>query len=709
MAKGNRRNKPVDKKDTKKPQDSRSFWERAISPKDKENKKASDIEERNVDGGEQVAGQAQIDHDITTVRDEKKISVESEQETLDNVGRPIMLQETNHGPENDVDDSARDSKTDNGQDEQSQNSELLTMQQQTETKENKDGLSDSGAMEVRKEFLQGSISFDVDRNDKADYGPTDKRSKTDRNNVEMDKINFDLSKPVYVEIHKGNIFHYYTSGLLMPSSYVKNRAFTDIQTVNGNFLVLSNSSSHSSSDHILLEIDVLQIENQDITVFDNFALLAVPLPVTRIKKIIVQSNDLKSAILNDSLLFNGGFIPEDIIIVREVVIRQQFNFKSLEKKGSEDYQSKIDKYDRILGLLAFLRNYDLLTVDKSKVFRSLSQHFFYAMQVLDEGFGVEIVQKNTISEFYSYLFNENCPPDKSLLKWLFARVQIEENFTDADTLDFGKILKASGEDSPAVKRVLSLLVSNVERKKALKEVEESKQKSALPLYVFAFLRNYGNLNGIEVARRDIASVYSRSFGEYAFAVLGYFYGYKNLRNSEERLSSSNLALSMVKGKQPIKFQLSTRFDYVVIELVYRFVFESLVGITAETIRIREDIEDEKVGKKIPGENFPVFEKLLYGKLYSSISFVDPFEKFIEQISFLPQEIPFSSTFGTFCHKAKIKILPVSITELGDAAYFLDRVFFAKKDLLRYLYDNRDKIDMEEMQLRIQLEKKIVSR
>lgn len=73
MAKGNRRNKSVDKKDTKKPQDSRSFWERAISPKDKENKKASDIEERNVDGGEQVAGQAQIDHDITTVRDEKDI------------------------------------------------------------------------------------------------------------------------------------------------------------------------------------------------------------------------------------------------------------------------------------------------------------------------------------------------------------------------------------------------------------------------------------------------------------------------------------------------------------------------------------------------------------------------------------------------------------------------------------------------------------
>ncbi|UZJ63201.1 hypothetical protein OKW96_11800 [Sphingobacterium sp. KU25419] len=139
----------------------------------------------------------------------------------------------------------------------------------------------------------------------------------------------------------------------------------------------------------------------------------------------------------------------------------------------------------------------------------------------------------------------------------------------------------------------------------MQAIDELKAKSGLPLYIFAFLRNYGNLNSIDVAWRDLSYVYSSSFGEYAFALLGYFYGYKNLRDTDGRLGSSEIASAFVKGKAAVKFQLRTRFDYTVIE----FVFKTGCRQVKDSLKIRENIEDEKLSGISDIKKNPVYEKI----------------------------------------------------------------------------------------------------
>lgn len=525
--------------------------------------------------------------------------------------------------------------------------------------------------------------------------------------VALDIEKFDIDKSVYIEIHSGNIFHYFSSGLVSPSKYVDRRAFPDLQTVNKDYLVLVNTYSHSSTeDHILLEIDLRGISRDSIVLCDNFALLETPIAVSKIKSITVQHSFIKDSIIKDAILFNGGFIPEHLITVGKEVDKQQYDVHIDNTADVANYAGKMDKFDRVLGLLAFLRNYDILISSKTKSYKTLPNHFFYAMQVLDESFGNEIIAKSTISEFYSFLFNDSCPPEKELLKWIFTRVNIDSNFTDDDTLEFGKLMEKVNDDAATIrKKFIGFLSQNLERKKALTLIDEAKSKSQLQLYLFAFLRNYANLNNIEISRRDLESVYSTSFGEYAFAVLGYFYGYKNLNNTDERINLPNVIADLVSTNKPaIKFQLTTKFDYQIFEYVYNFAFGKESENGKSFIRIPDDLVDEKPVLKREIPNYRVFETMIYGKRYLNLAFNDLFSVILEDVLKLPEEIPLISDFGVFCYNARLNIKPIYIMDIHHAGSIYDRACFSRNDLYNYLKENRSSIDVKEIQMRLQLSK-----
>jgi hypothetical protein len=372
---------------------------------------------------------------------------------------------------------------------------------------------------------------------------------------------FDFKKPLYIEIHRGNIFHYFASGLITPSKYISNRAFPDLQSIQNDALLVGNGCSNSESeDLVLLEIQISESEKNAFVVSDNFAFLFQPLPTSRIKNIYVTNESVRSTILSDSLVFDGGYIPENLIKVVLPIKLEKNKYDTSENTVLDklDYTTKVNKFDRTLGLLAFIRNYNLLLSDKTNSYKTLPNHFFYAVQAIDSSFGADIVPNNIISEFYSWLFNDNCPQDKQLLKWLFERLYVFNNFNDSDTKEFESIFNRNSNDlenEKTIRQVFFGLTKNMERKSVLETIESIKSKSALPLYLFSFLRNYANLNSIEIARRDITSVYSPQYGEYAFALLGYFIGYKNLRNSDERISNTNSILKLlgnVPAKPPIK-------------------------------------------------------------------------------------------------------------------------------------------------------------
>jgi len=527
---------------------------------------------------------------------------------------------------------------------------------------------------------------------------------------------FDFKKPLYIEIHRGNIFHYFASGLITPSKYVSNRAFPDLQSIQNDALLVGNSCSNSESeDFVLLEIQISETEKNAFVVKDNFAFLFQPLPTSRIKNIFVKNESVKSTIISDSLVFDGGFIPENLI--RDVFpIKLEKNKYDISENiflDKVDYTSKVNRFDRILGLLAFIRNYNLLLSEKTNSYKTLPNHFFHAIQAIDSTFGVEIIPKNIISEFYSWLFNDNCPQDKQLLKWLFERLYVFNNFSDSDTKEFESIFNRNSNDlenEKTIRQVFFGLTKNMERKGVLETIETMKSKSALPLYLFSFLRNYANLNSIEIARRDITTVYSPQFGEYAFALLGYFLGYKNLRNTDERISNTNFIVKLlgnVPAKPPIKFQLTTEFDYLVIESVFNHSFYGKTrSLNLNSLSIENIATEKKSTTNLENSEYRIRETLLHGKLYQTVSPSDPLADLLPLLSKLPKDIPLLSEFGWYCYKLGIKMKPFSLSDIDfSIKSILKIVGYSKDDLIFFIETNKKKIDVEELKTRINLSQK----
>jgi hypothetical protein len=58
---------------------------------------------------------------------------------------------------------------------------------------------------------------------------------------------FDFKKPLYIEIHRGNIFHYFASGLITPSKYISNRAFPDLQSIQNDLNSITKKTKESEN------------------------------------------------------------------------------------------------------------------------------------------------------------------------------------------------------------------------------------------------------------------------------------------------------------------------------------------------------------------------------------------------------------------------------------------------------------------------------
>ncbi|MCX2485703.1 hypothetical protein [Pedobacter sp. MR2016-24] len=525
---------------------------------------------------------------------------------------------------------------------------------------------------------------------------------------------FDPDKPIYLEIHRANIYHYFSRGMLLPSCYFSNRAFSDLQSVDSHQLILANSASTGDTEMVLMEVLLQAQQLSQLSLNGRIALMDFPLPITNVKTIITRDEKVKATILSDAGLFDGGFIPENLISIAQVQVGK-LDFENLKSsKKAEDYSRRIDKFDRILGLLAYIKNYSYLTSSSTGIYKSIADHFFLAMQAIEPAFGSSIVSNPNLSEFYSFLFNENCPDDKPLLKWLFSRIQTDENFNDRDVKEFMGILaniKDEAIPQDRLREVNSNLRDAIKRKTAIRLVEgiTAKSTSILPLYIFAYLRNYAQQSNLLIARRDITGQHSSAYGEYAFGLLGYFYGYAAQSNSEERLSTISAAAAQavtVKRKPEIKFRDNT-FDRAVIDIVFNYVFpiaitnqENLNGVLIEEKHMNSADREKEIAIRIVEILSETYEMIQVKSIVSEL------DTLIAQISKAEVWIRYHSELGFLCQKllmvpefsanAARRLLSQGLTEA------LTELRFSKAELIEKLKQPTMKIKTEELRIRISL-------
>jgi hypothetical protein len=344
----------------------------------------------------------------------------------------------------------------------------------------------------------------------------------------------------------------------------------------------------------------------------------------------------------------------------------------------------------------------LLTCNQTGKIKTFSDHSLFAIQAIDETFGTEIAIGGHVSDYYKWLFTNSCPSDRPLLLWIFKRVYINANFTDSDTNEFESLCTQSNSfigEEKQVKDIFSSLRKSLERKKALTNILALQSKNSLALYVFAYLRIFGTNQNPELPRVEMTNSKVTKFSEYAFATLNFFFGYRQLRNSEDRITISDQNFSKalkIPTKPNIKFELTTEFDYRIIDAVSRLVF----SINLNNMDNYKNISVESNNKFISPPAYDYFSSVIYGKLYCRIIKSD----LEDQLKKLPNEITIFSEFGLVCHRIGLKRYLIGLDELiGNPKSILRFVYYSKSELIEAIRAN--KVDTEEIKQRISLSQK----
>ena len=522
---------------------------------------------------------------------------------------------------------------------------------------------------------------------------------------------FTIEKPIYIEVHKANLLQYLSSGIIFPSKYSSQKAFSDPQTFEPSTLLLSNGQfSKNESEYLLIEIASNAVDNSLLTKVSNYALYGGVIPISRIIKIFVATSEIKKKIMDDSSLRDGGLFPENLISVGLPNNLNQVEYEKTNNKSNIDFTEKLQQYDKILGLIAGSRNFSLLSFNQTHSFKSISDHSFYSLQAINNDFATEIVTSGNASDYYKWLFLKSCPDDRILLKWIFNRVYDNNNFTDSDTKEFENLCFKSnafiGEERQ-VEIIFNSLRKSLDRKKVFPEILKLHSKNSLALYVFSFLRNYGTRQNPELARIDLSHSIPTKYSEYAFATLNFFFGYKQHRNSEDRINIEDRKLSdalKTNSKPNIKFEMNSMFDYKVLDSVFNQVFHSDIKIKENDYTNYKSIINKSFSSKISLDGYNYFTTTLYGKHFERLIKINPIDELLPLLSKLPNEISLFSEFGLCCYRMGIKMNAFSFSDLFINPSSLKKMFsYSRNSLIDALKEN--KMDIEEIKQRIALSQK----
>ncbi len=561
----------------------------------------------------------------------------------------------------------------------------------------------------KSEMIEDSLYIVEEPTEAIKNSTSEKLSVKDKTNIASEI--FTVEKPIFIEIHKANLLQYISSGIIYPNKYSIQNAFSDPQSFEPSRLLLSNGQiSKNESEILLIEIASNAIDNSLLSKKANYALYSGVIPISRIIKIFVATTEIKKKLIDDSLLRDGGLLPENLISVGLPNNLSKVEYENDNNKSNIDFTDKLQQYDKILGLIAGSRNFSLLSFNQTHSFKSISDHSLYSMQAINNDFAHEIVSSSNASDYYKWLFSKSCPDDRVLLKWLFNRVYDSNNFTESDTKDFENICYKSnafnGEERQ-VELIFSSLKNSLDRKKVFPEIIKLQSKNALALYVFSFLRNYGTRQNPELARIDLSHSLPSKYSEYAFATLNFFFGYKQHRNSEDRINIEDKKLSEIfktNSKSHIKFEMNSLFDYKVIDSVFNQVFHSDIKIKENQYANYNTINNKNISTKISVDGYNYFSAMLYGKHFERLIIINPLDELLPLLSKLPNDISLFSEFGLCCYRIGLKMNAFSFSDLFINPSSLKKMFsYSRNSLIEALKEN--KMDIEEIKQRIVLSQK----
>lgn len=410
---------------------------------------------------------------------------------------------------------------------------------------------------------------------------TSEKTKIVKNEVLINKF--------IIQINKSNLLDYFGSALIYPVNYetrelARSQRTKDIQHFAPNNLLISDGfTDEPNEQQVLIEVALTDFDKQNLERLQEAVyLLPYPLPISRINKLYFASKESQENSIASANTFQDAFLPTHLFdtwtenienrtnIVREIQLSQISSNRNL-KTDSQD------KFNRVLGMLAFMKNAEIYYTNETHELATYSDKYLKLLKEINPFFDkseIGALDKGNLS-FYTTLIKPKNNSNEILRKIINA---IYDNETFRKDI-FKQLL---GTPTEEVQNAFKLLVGD-KTLEALQAIDQLKP-AASELILLAFLFRFRDKEGSDkyalkeqlpylINRKSLKTLRTHSRASIVLAVLGLYYGYRSLPKDEDiKLNDSYFASFSENGKFNIKYKLDNLLDRITIESVYQFCF-----------------------------------------------------------------------------------------------------------------------------------------
>ncbi len=362
---------------------------------------------------------------------------------------------------------------------------------------------------------------------------------------------------------KSNLLTFFTHALIFPA-FLDNVFSQDEKNVP---LFLSNNLPKVQVNEVVFEL-ILTIE--ELKALKENSYFEGALPISRVVRIHASPSTI-SAVREELRTFPDTHIPD--FLFEPIVNLTENNYDTeihLIKEPSVIYAVESLKnsktfYNRILGMLAYMKCCSLYFADQEKFSSPYSKSFFSVLSPINKQF----IAHNTAKEnFWKKFFLS--PNQSELIDLIINDIKEGKEINR----DWVKILLI---DAPVdIQRIFHQVVFRDYKKEALSKLDKNKWWE---YYILAAIYNYRKENSIPQVPLNIVTDINPEFAEIVLAILGFYHGYAKLPKRITINLNDAFFNQLAANHNNIKFKLETSLDKKIIETVYQFCFNGKTNLS----------------------------------------------------------------------------------------------------------------------------------
>jgi|GEM_PF-3106414 hypothetical protein len=568
------------------------------------------------------------------------------------------------------------------------------------------GLDTSGK---KSDLISRLLKSDTEKS-----GTSDMFTKTAENEPEIKLTRTDKeisSNAFYLQIKSSNLSNYFNFGFFYPLAleeseiYKNENRAKDILSFFEDYIILGQTPFNQfENTDVLIEFVLDGIKP---TEFERSGLYYVgePIPISRVKSIYFKSVVARENFISSIKTFPDSFIASSICKIVSIKNEKptKIDLDQIKLPKNENlfnWKDKLDLFDKILGLFAFVKNVGVFYAERENKFEDYTHGFFSTLNLINPIKQLNAYKENTfLKPLIHYRNLEISNLQRIIFKSAIERVYANKSFDIKTAIE---ILESSITND-SKNGELTDIKAQIELFKQLDKLTTSFKgllqndvlKKNLPALALLFLSKFPNKSRQNSDKQAVRNSFiDGEFGftinvsEYILGFLGLYYGYKNMIKEDTNLKFYDKTFEQFSSStQSIKFKLEGYLDRFIVESVFQFaVKQTILNDSFEFLNWDKEQNEDKLFSVASSFQYEYSDRsyTLLGQRILNIQRQDKTEKIFEKVeSQYPNTVEHSTYLAAFAEKY---------------------LHLEKSHLLDLLKKNKGRYPMDELEKVIDLDK-----